>query len=65
MIVSLFNFGAIFIASAKAWLGSRLGFIFSSFVTSLYASKAASSVADVYLALLTSFKKQWIGDTPG
>ncbi len=52
-------------ASAKAWLGSRLGFNFSYLVTSLYAFKASSSVAKVYLALLVSFKKQWIGLTDG
>ena len=44
-IVSLPNFGAILIASAKAWLGSKLGFNLSNLVTNLYAFKASSSVA--------------------
>ena len=64
-MVSLFNFGAILIASAKAWLGSKLGLSFSNFVTILYALRAASSVAKVYLALFVSFRKQWIGETDG
>ena len=33
--VFLLSFGANLIASAKAWLGSRLGLIFSYFVTIL------------------------------
>ena len=52
------SFGAIFIASAKKCAGSKLGEISSSSVTSLYAEKASSSVAKVYLALPTSFNKQ-------
>ena len=32
-MVSLLNFGAIFIASANAWLGSKLGLSFSNLVT--------------------------------
>ena len=65
MIFVSFNLGAIFIASAKAWAGSRLGEISSSSVTNLKASNASSSVAYVYLALPTSFKRQCIGLTDG
>ena len=65
MIVSILIFGAIFMASAKAWLGSKLGFKFSYLVTIWYAFKASSSLAAVYLALLVSFKKQWSGEIPG
>ena len=55
-IVSLLNFGAIFIASAKACAGSREGLTNpSSLDTSLNASRASSSDADVYLALPASF----------
>ena len=59
------NLGAILIASANAWLGSKLGFKFSYLVTNWYAFNASSSLAAVYLALLASFKKQWSGETPG
>ena len=52
------SFGAILIASAKECAGSKLGEISSSSVTSLYAEKASSSVATVYLALPTTYKKQ-------
>ena len=46
--MSLLNFGAIFIASANAWAGSNDGLTKpSSFDTSLKASMASSSVADV------------------
>ena len=41
------------------------GIVFLGFVTSLYAFKAPSSVADVYLALRASFKKQCKGEIPG
>ena len=58
IIVSLLNLGAILIASANAWLGSKLGLSFSNFVTSLYAFSASSSVAYVYLALFVSLRKQ-------
>ena len=58
IIVSLLNLGAILIASANAWLGSKLGLSFSNFVTSLYAFNASSSVAYVYLALFVSLRKQ-------
>ena len=44
IIVSLLNLGAILIASANAWLGSRLGFKFSYLVTITCASRASSSV---------------------
>ena len=64
-MVSLLSFGDIFIASANAWLGSKLGFKFSYLVTNLYAFKASSSVAAVYLALFVSFKKQCKGEIPG
>ena len=63
--VSLLNLGAILIASAKAWLGSSDGEIFSNFETSLYALRASSSVAEVYLARFVSFKKQCIAEIPG
>ena len=59
------NLGAIFIASANACAGSRLGEISSRSLTNLKASRASSSVADVYLALPLSFKKQCIGLTEG
>ena len=65
MIFESLSLGAIFIASAKECAGSKLGEISSSSVTSLYAEKASSSVAKVYLALPTSFKKQWIGEHDG
>ena len=39
------SLGAILIASAKAWAGSKLGEISSSSVTILKASRASSSVA--------------------
>ena len=60
-----FNFGAIRIASANAWDGSREGEIFSKLETNLYAFKASSSLAEVYFALFVSFKKQCKGDIPG
>ena len=40
----------------------KRGDIFSNFETSLKASKASSSVADVYLARFVSFKKQCSGE---
>ena len=60
-----FNLGAILIASAKACEGSKDGEIFSNLETNWEAYKASSSLADVYLALLASFKKQCRGDIPG
>ena len=65
MIVSLLSFLDSFIATENAWLGSRDGLKFSYLVTILYASKASSSLAAVYLALLVSLRKQCNGDTPG
>ena len=50
----MFNFGAILIASANAWLGSRLGLSFSNLVTIKCAFSASSSVAYV---LVTKFEK--------
>ena len=64
-IVSLVNLGDILIALANAWLGSKLGFKLSNFVTNLYAFNASSSVAYVYIALFVSLRKQCIGLTPG
>ena len=65
--MSLLNLGAILIASAKACAGSSDGltFSFSNFEISFKASRASSSVAEVYLALLESFKRQCNGETPG
>ena len=60
-----FNLGAILIASAKACDGSKDGEIFSNLETNLYAFKASSSLADVYLALFASLRKQCNGDMPG
>ena len=50
--------GANLIASAKACEGSSDGEIFSSLETNLYALSASSSLADVYLALFESLRKQ-------
>ena len=61
----LSNLGANLIASAKACEGSNDGEIFSSFETNLYALSASSSLAEVYLALFVSFRKQCKGDIPG
>ena len=60
-----FSLGAIFIASANAWDGSNEGEIFSNLETNLYALRASSSLADVYLALFVSFRKQCNGEIPG
>ena len=60
-----FNFGASLIASAKACEGSREGEIFSNFETNLYALSASSSLAEVYLALFVSLRKQCNGEMPG
>ena len=61
----LSNLGANLIASAKACEGSSEGEIFSSLETNLYALSASSSLAEVYLALFASFRKQCKGDIPG
>ena len=52
------NLGASLIASAKACEGSSEGEIFSSLETNLYALSASSSLAEVYLALFASLRKQ-------
>ena len=63
--MSLLNLGAILIASANAWAGSSDGLTFSNLETNLKAARASSSVAEVYLALFESFKRQCNGETPG
>ena len=60
-----FNLGAILIASANAWEGSKDGDIFSILDTCSKAFKASSSLADVYLALFVSLRKQCKGEMPG
>ena len=66
IIVSLLNLGAILIASANACEGSSEGLTKPSFLlTNWKASIASSSLAEVYLALPVSFRKQWSGLTPG
>ena len=52
-------------ASANAWAGSNDGLTFSNFETNLKAWRASSSVADVYLALFESYRRQCNGETPG
>ena len=64
--VSLLKPGAIFIASANACDGSKLGLTKPSILlTNWKALIASSSVADVYLALSVSLRKQCSGETPG
>ena len=60
-----FNLGAILIASANACEGSNDGDIFSILDTCSKALKASSSLADVYLALFVSLRKQCKGEIPG
>ena len=61
----LSHLGANLIASAKACECSSDGEISSSHETNLYALSASSSLAEVYLALFASFRKQCKGDIPG
>ena len=65
MISSLLILGAILIRAAKAWAGSNAGIMPSVLQQYWKASKASSSVADTYLTLFCSNKKECSGPIPG